>query len=142
MRRVQRRAANSAQSGLDRQAIAVLLLVGLAGCSTTPSPETSAAPPVETVAPQFLAGMAVDCGPVVDTALCEKAVEVALAAQLNPPPAAAVRIRLPGQGDDCRTWFHPCDAGSVIAVIQSGDTLQDVPLIRTADSWVRLDQVR
>jgi hypothetical protein len=86
--------------------------------------------------------MAIECGPVADRALCEKAIVVALSAQLNPPPAASVEIRLPGRGDDCRTWFHPCDDGAVIAVIQSGDTLQDVPLIRTADGWVRLDLVR
>ena len=86
--------------------------------------------------------MTIECGPVVGRELCEKAVAVALTAQLNVPPAALVQLRLPREDDDCRSWFHPCDAGTVIAVIQSGDTLQDVPLQPTADGWVRLDLVR
>ena len=112
-------------------AASLVVAMGVAGCSIAPP-----SPPV------FPDGMTIECGPVAEAALCENAVAVALTAQLNPVPAAAVEIRLPRKDDDCRTWFHACGAGAVMAVIQSGDTLQDVPLIRTADGWVRLDLVR
>lgn len=104
-----------------------LLAIGLAACS---------------VMPQVPDDITIECGPVADRELCEKAVAAALAAQLNPPPAVAVQIRLPRADDDCRTWFHPCDGGTIIAVIQSGDTLQEVPLIPTMGGWARLDTVR
>jgi len=135
----------SADRGVRGLIVAALVLVlGLTGCSTTSTslPEAPADPPPATIGPQFPEGMAIECGPVADRPLCEIAVAVALTGQLNPPPAASVAIRLPRADDDCLTWFHACGAGSVIAVIQSGDTLQDVPLIRTADGWVRLDLVR
>jgi len=39
-------------------------------------------------------------------------------------------------------WLHPCGSEAVIVAIQSGDVLEDVPLIQSADRWVRLDLVR
>ena len=86
--------------------------------------------------------MRVDCGPIPDQALCEQAVVTALLAQLNAPPASAVTLRLPRPDDDCKARVQPCDAGAVIAVIQSGDTLQDVALQRTVDGWVLFEQIR
>lgn len=88
------------------------------------------------------AGAAVDCGPVLDLALCRSAVEVAITAQLNPPPIASAQVRRPRDGDDCLTWFHACGPQSVIVTLQSGDTIQDVPLVSTGSGWVRLDLVR
>lgn len=60
----------------------------------------------------------------------------------NPPPIVDISIRSPRAGDDCLTAFHECGPGSIIVVIQSGDTLQDVPMIRTSAGWVPLELVR
>ena len=85
-------------------------------------------------------GFPVDCGPIQDAALCQKAVEVASTAKLNPPPIVAASIRLPVPDDACaKAMYHECGPGSVIVVIQSGDTLQDVALVRENDGWDRLD---
>lgn len=84
----------------------------------------------------------VDCGPIQDAALCREAVEVAATAKLDPPPIIEVTLRRPRPDDECTTAFHPCRPDAIIVVIQSGGTLQDVPLVRMADGWVRLDLVR
>ena len=89
------------------------------------------------MAPSLTVDFPVDCGPIQDVALCQKAVEVAATAKLNPPPIADVSIRRPRPDDECaKRVLHPCGPSAVIVVIQSGDTLQDVPLVRTADGWV------
>lgn len=103
----------------------------LAGCSVAPAPPASLAHDVS-----------IECGPIADRELCQKAVDVAATAKINPPPIAAVRIRRPDPSDECTEWFHPCGAGAVIVEIQSGDTIQGVPLVRTADGWVQLTLVR
>ena len=116
-----------------RRAAPLLAFALLTGCATTPT-----VPPAE-VDP----GTVVDCGPVNDTNLCRLAVEVALTRQLNPPPAREVHLRLARPDDDC--WaqdFHPCGAGSIVAAISSGDTIQDVPLVRTDGGWIPFDLVR
>ena len=110
--------------------LAMALGLVAVGCSTAPT--NAPVPP----------GLTVDCGPVQNPGLCRSAVATVLSAKLNPPAASVVTLRLSTPGDDCRTWFHACETGMVIGVIQSGDTLQDVPIIRTADGWTRLDLVR
>ena len=114
-------------------AMLALLVAAFAigGCSVDPAPIASLAPDVS-----------IECGPIADRALCQKAVDVAATAKINPPPIAAVRIRRPNPGDECTEWFHPCGAAAVIVDIQSGDTIQGVPLVRTADGWVLLTLVR
>jgi len=110
----------------------ILVAVLVSGCSLTPSPAL----------PTIPAGATIDCGPVVDQALCQNAVAVAMTAQLNPPPIEKAWLRRPRLDDDCVTAVRPCDAGSIIVTLQSGDTLQEVPLIPTTGGWVRLDLVR
>lgn len=113
---------------------AVIVVLAVAGCTTL----MPSAPVVSVPAFEF----PVDCGPI-DAAKCHSAVEMAATAKLNPPPIAAASIRLPRADDDCTTAFHECGPGSVIVLIQSGDTIQDVPLIPAlGGGWVRLDQVR
>ena len=80
----------------------------------------------------------IDCGPVLDLALCRTAAEVAAVAKINPPPIAAVRIRAPDPSDACADWPHPCGTDAVIVEIQSGDTIQEVPVVRSVDGWARL----
>jgi hypothetical protein len=112
-------------------AIAVALAASVgAGCSFL-------APPVFT-SPDI----SLECGPVQDRTLCLKAVEVAATAKINTPPIDAVTIRLPDHGDPCATWLQPCGVESVIVELQSGDTIQAVPLVQTTNGWVRLDLVR
>ncbi len=105
-------------------------LLSLTGCGLT---ETRASLGAE---------VAIDCGPVADAALCRDAVAVAATAQLNPPPIVKATLRRPRSDDACATAFHACGPASVIVTIQSGDTLQEVPLVRTDTGWVRLDLVR
>jgi hypothetical protein len=112
----------------------LVCLVMIAGCSLI----SIDAPALPTIPPDAH----VDCGPVVDQALCETAVAVAITAQLNPPPIVEARLRPPRPDDDCVTALRPCGADAIIVVLQSGDTIQDVPLIRTDSGWVRLDLVR
>jgi hypothetical protein len=88
------------------------------------------------------ADVAIDCGPVADANLCRNAVAVAATAKLNPPPIVKATLRRPRPDDACTTAFHACGPESVIVTIQSGDTLQEVPLVPTATGWVRLDLVR
>ncbi len=113
----------------------LVAVLAISGCATTPNPS------IIPDAPQPF-DFTVDCGPIQDAALCHLAVEVAASAKLNPPPIAAATIRRPRADDDCRTAFHPCGPESVIVTIQSGDTLQEVPLIPTTDGWIRLDLIR
>ena len=112
-----------------------LVMAATAACAVfacTPTPDPSGPPPAF--------GFSVECGPIQDVSLCRKAIEVASTAKLNPPPITAASIRRPRDGDECVTArFHVCGPEAVIVVIQSGDTLQDVALVRTADSWARLD---
>jgi hypothetical protein len=113
------------------KAAAALAVALLAGCSTAP-----------TVAP-IGPGMVIDCGPVQDAQLCRLAVDAALTRQLNPPPASEVHLRLARPDDECAGRVaHPCGPETVVATIYSGDTLQDVPLARTADGWIPFDLVR
>lgn len=107
------------------------------GCGSVPGPSPSDLP-AESSAP----GVAIDCGPIVDRALCLDAVEVAATAKINPSPVARATIRRPEPGDACTTAFHRCDQASVVVELQSGDTIQAVPLIRSTGGWVRLDEVR
>ena len=113
----------------------VAATLALSACATSPTPSVAPIPALGFDFP-------VDCGPIENVALCRKAVEIAATEKRNPPPIAEVRIRLPRADDDCMTWFHECGAGSIMVGIQSGDTVQDVPLIRTSDTWVPLDLVR
>jgi hypothetical protein len=82
----------------------------------------------------------IECGPVVDPGLCRRAAEVAAQAKINPPPIAAVRLRLPDAGDECTIWARPCGDDAVIVSIQSGDTIQAVPVVRSADGWTLLKE--
>ncbi len=101
----------------------------------TPTPDPSRPPPAF--------AFSVECGPIQDASLCRKAIEVASTAKLNPPPISEARIRRPREGDECLTAvFHDCGPDAVIVVIQSGDTLQDVALVRDGDGWARLDARR
>ena len=86
--------------------------------------------------------LAIECGPIADAALCRDAVAVAATAQLNPPPIVRATLRRPRPDDACTTAFHACGPTSVIVTIQSGDTLQEIPLVPTATGWVRLELVR
>jgi hypothetical protein len=113
--------------------IAPLMAIALAACSVAPSDV-----PVAPLDPD----VAVDCGPVADPTLCRLAVAVAATAKVNPPPIVAAQIRRPVPDDSCTEWLHACGPDAVIVVIQSGDTLQEIPLVRSADGWVRLDLVR
>jgi len=79
-----------------------------------------------------------ECGPIADPGLCRRAAEVAASAKINPPPIAAVRIRLPDASDECASWPRPCGEDAVIVTIQSGDTLQEIPVARSADGWALL----
>lgn len=107
----------------------------MTGCGSSPTASVVSSPPAAFDFP-------VDCGPINDAARCAKAVEVAAAAKINPPPIADATIRRPRAGDDCLTALHPCGPDAVIVVIQSGDTLQDVALIPSGGGWVRFDLVR
>ena len=109
-------------------ATAIAMLV-LSGCAATPTPTAA-------VAPSLTVDFPVDCGPIQDAALCQKAIDVAATAKLNPPPIVNASIRRPRPDDECTTAFHPCGPEAVVVVIQSGDTLQSVPLVRTSDGWV------
>lgn len=111
----------------------LLTAIALAACSLAPSPV-----PIVSLAPDI----SVECGPIADPALCRAAIVVAATAKINPPPIVAAHIRRPAPGDPCTEWLHACGPEAVIVVIQSGDTLQDVPLVRSTDGWVRLDLVR
>jgi hypothetical protein len=85
----------------------------------------------------------VDCGPITNLEICHVAVEVAATAKTNPLPIGKVSIRSPTSADACATGFHACGPSDVIVTIESGDTLQDIPLVPTAGGgWVRLDLVR
>jgi hypothetical protein len=104
----------------------------LSGCSTL-MPPTSA--PISSLPPE----VPIVCGPITDLALCHRAAELAAMAKLNPPPVASVRIRQPDPEDDaCAEWANPCGAGTVIVDIQSGDTIQAIPLVLTGSGWVVL----
>jgi len=81
----------------------------------------------------------IECGPIVDPGLCRRAAEAAATAKINPPPIAAVRIRLPDETDECASWPRPCTDDAVIVNIQSGDTIQAVPVVRSADGWTLLE---
>lgn len=111
--------------------VGLLAVLVLAGCSVVPTAIPSIAPTVS-----------ISCGPVVDEALCHKAVEVAATAKINPPPITAAWIRRPRADDGCTLALQPCGSEAVIVVIQSGDTLQDIPLVPSADGWIRLDLIR
>lgn len=115
--------------------VAVIAVIGLAGCATTPFPSVAPTAPLALDFP-------IECGPIQDVALCQEAIDVASTAKLNPPPIAAASIRRPRADDDCITAFHPCGPDAVIVVIQSGDTLQEIALVRLVDGWIRLDLVR
>lgn len=116
--------------------VVALFLAPLAlwGCSLGLTPSN----PIATLGPEA----SIDCGPITDHASCLQALEVASIAQLNARPIAAATIRRPVPKDDCATAFHPCGANSVIVVIQSGDTLQDVPLTFANGTWLLLDSIR
>ena len=115
------------------RAALLLACVLLAGCSTTPT-ITPIEPDAATV---------VDCGPVNDPDLCRLAVGTALTMQLNAPPASEVHLRFARPDDDCWSLgFHPCDGRTVVATIQSGDTIQEVPLVRRDDGWIPFDLIR
>lgn len=78
----------------------------------------------------------IECGPIADRALCRAAAELAASVRSNPPPVVVVRMRLPIRGEDpCTAWANPCRDRSVIVTIQSGDTLQDIPLRLTGTDW-------
>ena len=64
----------------------VIAAFAIWGCTTTPSPSVA---PMTSVF-----DFPVDCGPIQDAALCDKAVMVAATARLNPPPIAGGWIRL------------------------------------------------
>jgi hypothetical protein len=82
----------------------------------------------------------IECGPIADRALCLSAAEFAASVRLNPPPVVDVGIRLPIPGrDSCTAWATPCGELSVIVTIQSGDTLQDIPIVLTGGEWVVLE---
>jgi hypothetical protein len=88
-------------------------------------------------------GAEIDCGPIPDGESCLIALTVALTAQFNPPPAWELSIRRPNAQDDCAELVvHPCDENGAVVEIRSGDTVQDVPLVRTQDGWVRHDLIR
>lgn len=84
----------------------------------------------------------IECGPVTERDLCVIAAEVAAAARANSPPVADVTMRLPRPDDDCVGWQPPCGVGTLIVVIQSGDTLQEIPLVRAGDGWAPLNPPR
>jgi hypothetical protein len=110
------------------------------GCPSlgTPTPTPTADPRASPVS-----GVSIDCGPIVDRSLCLRAIDVALTAKVNPPPLVAARLRRPDAGDDCATGFHPCGPTDVIVELQSGDVIEEVPLVPTmGGGWARLDQVR
>jgi hypothetical protein len=110
---------------------ALVGLLNLAGCGLTEPAKASLGP-----------DLVIDCGPVPDAALCRDAVAVAATAKLNPPPIVKATLRRPRADDACTTAFHACGPASVIVTIQSGDTLQEIPLVPTAGGWIRLDHVR
>lgn len=120
--------------GLKAFALVGGLVVVVGGCSFLGSPSAAL--------PTIPADAQIDCGALLDQALCRVAVQVAITAQLNPPPIAKATVRRPAVNDDCFAVPHPCSATSVIVTLQSGDTIQEVALIPTTDGWALLDPPR
>ena len=106
---------------------------GLAACSVVPLPPTPG--PRAAIDPT----VEIDCGPIEDAALCRAAVETAAFVKLNPPPVVEARIRRPRIDDPCITWQPACLGGAVIVTIQSGDTLQGIPLAPIGQGWIVLE---
>jgi hypothetical protein len=88
--------------------------------------------------PSLAPDVAVECGPIADRASCVRAAELAATAKLNPPPLVAVSVRRPDPGDPCVEWPQACGADAVIVQLQSGDTIQAVPLVPSAGGWALL----
>jgi len=107
----------------------LLAVLALSACSATSTPA-----PIVSLAPD----VSVECGPIADLALCRLAIEVAATAKINPPPIVAAWIRRSDPSDACTEWLQACGPDAVIVVIQSGDTLQNVPLLRSPAGWVVL----
>jgi hypothetical protein len=111
---------------------AFVAVLALAGCSLFRPPTA----PISSLPPE----VPIECGPITDRALCLKAAELAATAKSNPPPVAGVRIRLPDPEDDsCARWVNPCGDGAIIVDIQSGDTIEGIPLALTGSGWFLLE---
>lgn len=85
--------------------------------------------------PSLEPGVTVECGPVADRALCVRAVELAATVKINPPPLVDARLRRPDSTDPCAVWPQPCGPDAVIVEIQSGDTVQLIPVVPSAGGW-------
>lgn len=120
-----------------RAIVRAVLGLGLAlsACGTPPDPSVV---PTTGVGLDF----PIECGPIRDVALCQAAIAVALTAKLNPPPVVAATVRRPRADDDCVSAFHPCGPDAIVVTIQSGDTLQEIALVPSADGWLRFDLIR
>ena len=88
--------------------------------------------------PSLAPDVTLECGPIADRALCVRAAELAATAKVNPPPIVTMRVRRATSEDDCAHWSPPCGVDAVIVGIQSGDTIQEVPLVPRAGNWVML----
>jgi hypothetical protein len=108
---------------------ALVAVFSLVACSATGIPIASLAPDVT-----------VECGPIADRALCLKAAELAATAKINPPPIVDVRVRRPDPDDPCAEWIQPCGPDAIIVQIQSGDTIQEVPLVPSSGGWALLPE--
>jgi hypothetical protein len=98
--------------------------------------------PDSAVIPSLPPDVHVECGPIGDRALCVKAAELAATVKVNAPPIVDVRVRSAGPSDPCVEWLPPCGPDAVIVQIQSGDTVQSIPLVPSAGTWALLGNSR
>ena len=93
-----------------------------------------------TGAPSLAPDVTVECGLITDRSVCLKAAELAATVRINPPPLVDVRVRRPMGDDACAEWPVACGGNAVIVQLQSGDTIQEVPLIPSAGGWALLPE--
>lgn len=105
----------------------LVVVLAVTGCAVASEQIPSLAPDV-----------ALECGPILDRASCVRAAELAATVKLNPPPLVSVSVRRPGPSDPCAGWSQACGADAVIVQLQSGDTIQSVPLVPSAGGWALL----
>ena len=109
-----------------------LALVGilLAGCSIP-------------LAPTARPRAKIDCGPLSNNADCARAIA---AARTSLPPDASeptdIVVRFAVPSDACAHWFHACGSSDIVVSFGLLRNWVDVPLIRTADSWIPLVLIR
>ena len=116
---------------MRKLSVPAIALVGMTIALSCGTPN-STVPPTSNLGFEF----PIDCGPITESVLCKEAVRLAASVKSNPPQIAAATLRRPVATDSCSAGLQPrCEPDDVIVVIQSGDTLQEVALIRTSNGW-------